>query len=214
MNKIRAVLMIIGLWTVFGCSSKSDISSSAASLEVKTVLIIGDSISLGYGEFVGESLAAKFVVRGPGTNARNTTFTLENIDAWLARHPNNDIITWNNGIWNATTGHKTSTDQYRTDLITIARKLKATGSRIVFFTTTPLLPEAAPYKNPDLIPEFNAIAKAVLPGEGVEVWDLNSYSSGLQYIDGTHFDRAGYKYLASIVSMAILYQPSVVTTFD
>ena len=68
---------------------------------MKNVVLIGDSIRLGYDKKVRELLGSNVQVFSPGENCRYTKFTLWGMYNWMASwgNPNIDVIHWNTGIW-------------------------------------------------------------------------------------------------------------------
>ncbi len=70
---------------------------------MKKVMLIGDSIRLGYQAKVAELLGENTLVRGPSDNCRFSAYTLFNLSAWV---PDNDfdVIQWNNGQWDTCHG--------------------------------------------------------------------------------------------------------------
>lgn len=137
------------------------------------VMSIGDSISIGYAPFLGVH---------PDANCRNTVYTKENLDAWLAapEFALKKAIVWNNGLWNAVVPAQipggepvrwyTTTDSaYQADLIEIGTKLVATGKPVYFVTTTPIV---GPVFTAGREITFNTIAKTVLPPLGITIIDL------------------------------------------
>lgn len=182
------------------------------------VLVLGDSISIGYTGATYDLLKDQFDVMHPADNCRNSSYTLAHVDQWLAEIPNAQVITWNNGIWNTVrdsqrtpgdpvTWFGTTPEQYESDIIQIARKLKATGARVIFFTTTDVSPTASTFES-GKEEVLNEIAKRVLPSEGIEVYDLNAFAkqSGAEHqaTFDVHFTEAGNKVLGAYVAGAIL----------
>jgi hypothetical protein len=184
--------------------------------EKPNILSIGDSISVGYLAALSRNMP-EYDIMHPNDNCRNSFYTLENIDSWLALFPNNDMILWNNGVWDTTADYwprqystapiewyGTTTAQYESNLIQIARKLKATGSRVIFLTTTHIL---GPPFNLGYELELNAIAKRVLPLEGVEIFDL--YAVSLPLKDArpnqwdVHFNREANQVFADEINKYI-----------
>lgn len=156
------------------------------------VLMVGDSISGGY------TLPLSYIARndfnivrvttGPEPwrwidNCRNTTYTLQNLDTWLKWYPNNKVIIWNNGIWNAATNpgpedashYYTPPEQYENEIKQIAIKLLAASPRVIFLTTTQLSPSDT-RSTIGLNTQFNDIAKRVLPSMGIEMHDLYDFT--------------------------------------
>lgn len=68
---------------------------------MKTVILIGDSIRLGYQGRVRELLGEDVRVLSPDENCRYTKFTLWGMFSWMDSwgNPVPDVIHWNTGIW-------------------------------------------------------------------------------------------------------------------
>lgn len=200
-----------------------DFASSQTDASHK-VLVIGDSISIGYSPFV-KNLIAPFNYTlvnikdssGEVDNARNSWWFEKNVGAYLSQAPDADIILFNVGIWNTIYTDKfiainggdpndfgTTDAQYQSDLISIAQQLKATGKRVIFVLSTDCLVNAD--EDVTRIPGLNAIAKSVLPSLGVEVYDIYTISTKLKnhHAGSNHFDDAGNAILAGLIANAIM----------
>ncbi|MEP4681789.1 MAG: SGNH/GDSL hydrolase family protein, partial [Rhodopirellula bahusiensis] len=121
------------------------------------VLLIGDSISIGYMLDTRRALAGKANVFRPGTNCGPTTRGLEQLDSWLGDRKW-DVIHFNFGLHDLkfmgpngknladpklpTSKRQVPLDEYVANLETIAKKLKATGATVIWRETTPV-PEGA-----------------------------------------------------------------------
>ena len=167
------------------------------------MMLIGDSIRLGYQAKVTELLAGKANVTAPAENCRFSAYTLFNLSAWV---PDNDydVIQWNNGQWD--TCHMpdgrihTPLANYLELQERIATVLLGKTKRLVFATTTPVWPEqftsAArnPRRNED-ISAYNHAATELLAPLGVEINDLFPCLVGdiKRYISGdmVHLTEAG-----------------------
>lgn len=153
------------------------------------IVSIGDSISGGYLASLTRNMT-DYDVKHPDDNCRNSHYTLSKIDQWIADYPQAEVYVWNNGVWdsawlwwyeayadksiNQREWYDTPLDQYESNIIAIARKLKATGKRVIFVTTTHIV--GPPFKaGNELI--LNDIARRVLPGEGVEIVDIYTASA-------------------------------------
>jgi hypothetical protein len=184
-----------------------------SGVSCKTVLSIGDSISIGYVPYVARTLTKTHNVYHPEDNCRNSLYTTKHLDQWLAETPSPDVIIWNNGIWNTIINplgpdasmYGTSLTDYRSQLVETATKLKATGARVVFFTSTVLDPGVGFYFDYGKIAQLNAVALEVLPGMGIEVHDLNALSLTIQdqLEDGIHYSPWGYQVLSDYVADVI-----------
>lgn len=192
----------------------------------KNLLIIGDSISMGYNTYVQTdlcgfynvqhvSLKADLIDNKEIQNAQGTTFTLANLDRWLDQAGPLDVIVWNNGLWNArdpatdswAPGNATDLNTYESELIQIANKLKATGARVIFFTTTDIPASGSTFIPGRDILE-NVSAKSIMSGLGVETYDL--YALAIQNpklhlaTDPIHFNTQGYTLFGEFISAMVL----------
>jgi hypothetical protein len=70
---------------------------------MKNLLLLGDSIRMGYDSFVKEKLAGKMNVYFPEDNGRFVQYTLRAISDWKGQLelPEIQVIHWNNGLWDA-----------------------------------------------------------------------------------------------------------------
>lgn len=219
---MRFIFLIL-ITCLTGCGKPSD--SHETTQVVENLLVIGDSISLGYLAPLQKDLETKYNVvhvkdeSGADQNAQGTTFTLININRWLRQAPSHlDVIIWNNGVWNALDpsintengpANATDLDTYKSELIEIAKILNTTDARIIFVTTTDL-PAPGFFKDRDL--EENKIAKSVLPSMGIEVFDVNELVRTNPQLhlgpNNIHFNEEGYELLAQVIAGAILINQS------
>ncbi|MCC6697097.1 MAG: SGNH/GDSL hydrolase family protein [Candidatus Hydrogenedentes bacterium] len=176
------------------------------------VLIIGDSISIGYTDAVRERLETVADVRRIPGNGQSTDFGLENIDAWLGAEKW-DVIHFNWGIWDTHliegTRIRNTTAQYRENLRRLVERLKATGANLVWASTTPIAFDitgdlGVESKN---TPIYNGVARSVMREFRVPVDDLYRRAlprlEALQTEDGVHFTPEGSEYLADSVARSI-----------
>jgi lysophospholipase L1-like esterase len=193
------------------------------------VLILGDSISIGYTPGVRELLKGKANVYRPliagGTKPENcggTTKGVKDIDRWLAGHTWS-VIHFNFGLHDlkhvakpgddqATSGpqdpRQATVEQYTKNLEVIVEKLKATGAHLVFATTTPVARgTVSPLREPDAPPRYNAAALTIMQAHGVRVNDLFAFCepqlAKLQMPKNVHFTPDGYRALAGEVASVI-----------
>ena len=108
-------------------------------------LIIGDSISMGYTPFVTELLAGKVeIVHNPG-NAADSANVRAKLDQWLELG-SFQVIHLNCGLHDLKFTENTEAFQvpphkYRDNLESIVARLKASGAKLVWATTTPVIDE-------------------------------------------------------------------------
>lgn len=188
--------------------------------ELINVLIIGDSISIGYTPFVKQWLHTKAnVVRpmlenGNAENCSGTTKGVENIDRWIG-DTEWDIIHFNFGLHDLkqvdpVTGQN-STDpnhpqqadlkQYKKNLTEIVKKLKATGAKLIFATTTPYPDETnGPLRKPGMSEKYNRVAIKIMNKNDIEINDLYAFMlprmKELQLPNNVHFTPEGSNAMA------------------
>lgn len=175
------------------------------------VLLIGDSISIGYTLFVRELLKDVANVHRIPENGGPTRNGVEKIDAWLgdgrwdAVHFNfglHDIRRLDGGQW------QVPMDGYEGNLRRIVARLKRTGAKLIFATTTPV-PQGklSPPRVPGDEVTFNEIAARVMRENGVELNDLHSFSrdklAQWQVPANVHFHEEGSRALAGEVARTI-----------
>lgn len=180
------------------------------------VLIVGDSISIGYTPRVRKLLDGKANVHRPNTNCRWSAFGAEHIDEWVG-DSQWDVVHFNFGLWDWygwSQPVKATPESYAKSLDTIVTKLKAkTDAALIFGVTTP--PCIGPEKkvkfvvSEDRAKEFNDAAIAVMNKHGVTINNLYEvigdnrakYQKGE---DDVHYNDAGRDRLAEAVSKQIL----------
>ena len=178
------------------------------------VLIIGDSISIGYTPRVRKLLEGKVNVHRPKTNCRWSAFGDENVLQWVG-DGKWDLIHFNFGLWDWygwKQENKSTPESYEKSLEGIVNKLKSSGAKLVFAVTTP--PCIGPEKKVQFIvsreraEEFNRLALAVMKKHGVAINDLYSLigKARTKYQLGendVHYNDAGRDLLAAQVSKVI-----------
>ncbi len=198
----------------------------------KRVLILGDSISIGYTPVVQKMLAEEMTVLRPmrGRKMENCSGTISgvaNIDRWLQIDGGKwDVIHFNWGLHDlkhvkadrkaasdpATDPPQSTVEAYEKQLREIVAKLKATGAKLVFAATTPVPDE--PMKvyrtNADVI-RYNEAALRVMKDNNIAVNDLYTLvkprMKELQIQPANvHFVPAGSEVLATEVVKAIRAQ--------
>ena len=196
-------------------------AADAAAAKLPRVLIIGDSISMGYMPFVKELLKGKAEVVHTKENNESTVRGLEKLDAWLGSNTW-DVIHFNWGLHDLKyiDAQTKMTDidkgkqwvpvgQYEPNLKTLVQRLKKTGAKLVWCATTPV-PEGVKGRVPGEEVKYNAAALRVMQAEGVPVDDLcavvgtpqNRAAMGGRPKD-VHYTDAGYRALAAEVVKAI-----------
>lgn len=182
----------------------------AENASKRRVLILGDSISMGYTPVVKRLLRDQAVVIRPRENCAGTTKGVANIDRWLQQDGGQfDLIWFNFGLHDLKRvkpngknsndpddARQAEPDAYERQLREIVQKLKATGSALAFATTTPVPPGGVrPHRDVDDPVRYNAIARSVMKANGVEVVDLYGFAlerqAEIQPRVDVHFNKAG-----------------------
>ncbi len=144
---------------------------------MKRVVLLGDSIRMGYGKVVPELLKDEYEVWQPEDNCRFSSYTLRMLFELRGEINKADIIHWNNGLWDICQifedGSFTSLEDYIKIMKRIATKLLAITDKVIFATTTAVDPRN-PYDHNEVIDEYNAAIVPVLKEMGIQINDLNS----------------------------------------
>lgn len=173
------------------------------------VLVIGDSISMGYTEPLRKLLAGKANVHRIGENGGPTSNGVAHMDR-LPAGPW-DVITFNYGLHDLkldTGAHQVEIPQYEANLKLIAGALRKTGAKLIWVTTTPVpTGKLNPKRERSDVPLYNEAAARALQGRIDGVCDLYSAvlprESEFQLKENVHFKPAGYDFLAQQVATTI-----------
>ena len=194
------------------------------------VLILGDSISIGYTLQVRHLLQGKANVYRPMSrdgkrriNCNGTIVGAKNVDSWLAAEPHWDVIHFNWGLHDLkhvkTPGTNTlsnnpkdptqaTLEEYSANLQVIVEKLKATDAKLIFATTTPVVPGTLdPLRIPETVVRYNEAAIKVMEANQVSVNDLYAFIlphlAEWQLPKNCHFQPQGSDELAKQVAQSI-----------
>lgn len=182
------------------------------------VLILGDSISIGYTVQVREGLKGKANVIRPKENCGDTRMGLAGIDKWLGK-TKWDVIHFNWGLWDLcyrnpdskAQGNRDKTKgkisipipEYETNLEALVERLKKTGATLIWASTT-LVPEGegGRFVGDDI--KYNAAAARIMEKHGVRINDLHATTAkfGSEMFSGpgnVHYKASGSARLAAQV---------------
>jgi lysophospholipase L1-like esterase len=175
------------------------------------VLIIGDSISIGYTPALRELLKGKANVHRIPTNGGPTSNGVKNVEAWLGKEKW-DVIHFNFGLHDLKVmpdgKHQVERDQYEQNLAALVDRFQKTGAKLIWATTTPV-PEGTlnPPRRFGDVAEYNAVAAKVMAEKKVAIDDLNAAVTPniktLQKPHDVHYTAQGYKVLAAEVAKSI-----------
>lgn len=183
------------------------------------VVLLGDSIRMGYAPHVEKLLMGKATIVSPKANGGDSASNLRSLEAWAIKEQP-AMVHFNCGIHDVkkskkTGEHQVSPQQYEANLRRIVERLrKETKAVVIFATTTPILDDRAAatrgkaeYELLDAsATEYNAIARKVMKELKVPVNDLRTVlpdaesRTKLITADGVHFTPAGQQKLAAAVA--------------
>lgn len=193
-----------------------------ASGEKQHVLIIGDSISLGYTPHVQEMLKSQAVVVHSEGNAQDSNNGIRNLEKWLGG-TKWDVISFNFGLWDLCYRRKgpvtqenrdkvngsvaVPLDEYEQNLSLIAARLKATGATVIFQDVT-VVPANEPGRYSADVDRYNQVAVRVMKRYDISVNNLNAVSAKLppemhESDTDVHYTEPGYAELAKSVAESI-----------
>ena len=195
------------------------------------VLIIGDSVSVAYTLDVRKNLAGVANVHRIPTNGGSTRTALGEygLIRWLKPGEKWDVIHFNEGLHDLsyrfpddrdkndkgeyaspTNGGRpnVSVEQYEKNLRLIVARLKQTGAKLIWTSTTPIPDNPAQKQTAASVIEKNALAAEVMKKHGIPTDDLFSAMTPrlaeFQPPLDVHFTGAGYDFLGATVGEAIL----------
>ena len=215
MKSPTLLLLALGTLATAAFAQKPVKSDALAAIEdqpaLPRVLLIGDSISIGYTPPVRELLKGKANVHRIPTNGGPTKNGTANIEKWLGAGKW-DVIHFNWGIHDLRFmpdgKRQVEPEDYEKNLRALVARMKTTGAKLIWATTTPIPDgELVPSRKFGLVPEYNAIAKKVMTENGVAIDDLNAAITPriaeLQNPKDVHYKPEGYAFLAKQVATSI-----------
>lgn len=174
------------------------------------VLLIGDSISIGYTAPTRKLLAGKANVHRIPENGGPTTHGLKNLKKWLG-DSKWDVIHFNWGLHDLkmdTGKHLVPAGEYEKNLRELVKTLKITKAKLIWATTTPV-PEGnvKPVRRDQDVIAYNLIAEKIMKEKNVAINDLYAFArprlSEIQQPVNVHFTTSGSAALAERVARAI-----------
>lgn len=186
------------------------------------LVLIGDSIRMGYAPFVIETLGSEHEIFHPETNGGTSTNVLAHIEEWVAQQKP-DVVHVNAGLHDmkrtSEDPHQmvtekeppvTEPDEYRENLRKIFTAIRDSGAKGIAVLTTPVIEERQVEigKNPKRrnvdVDAYNQVMRDVAAEFELPVNDLHSVvkEAGPEEVmtrDGVHFTPDGSKALAAAV---------------
>ncbi len=184
------------------------------------VLLIGDSISMGYTVPVRKLLAGKANVHRIPENGGPTKAGIAKIDAWLGTGKW-AVIHFNWGLHdlmfdpasspNPAQYEKDQLAQYEKNLRSLAARLKQTGAKLIWASSTPVAEEMSSLRSPShraaVVKIYNEVAARIMTENGIPIDDLYTYVEPVQdkmrKPHDVHFGDEGSEFLAKKVAEEI-----------
>ena len=157
---------------------------------MKTVLLLGDSIRVGYDKSVQAALSGKANVCFPEENCRFAAYLLRNLHEYRTLLPEGkaDVIHWNAGLWDCLhlfeEEAQTPIDVYAYYIDRICKRIQKLfpEAEVIFATSTSVISEkmGKDFKRyNEEIEAYNAAAVEVVKRYGFVVNDLYAFSRNL-----------------------------------
>ena len=192
--------------------------------DLPRVLIIGDSISIGYTIPVRGILEDFANVHRPPANCASSKHGLESIDKWLG-NKKWDVIHFNWGLHDLkymgpngenladpnlpSNKQQVPIEQYSKNLDQLVQKMKKTGAKLIWRNTTPV-PEGSKGRVVGDSDKYNKSAAEIMAQHGIPTNDLYSFSKEnwdkIGRKANVHFTPQGSKQLATLVAESIAIQ--------
>jgi len=187
------------------------------------ILLIGDSISIGYTVPAREALRGKANVHRPLTNCGPTTRGLEGLSQWLG-NTNWDVIHFNWGLHDLKylgpneenlqdpkdpkNHQQVPPKEYEQNLRQLVSQLEKTGAILIWRNTTPV-PAGSKGRVEGDAAAYNDIAKQIMTEHGIEIHDMyGSVKPNMETLmlpnGNVHFTKEGSEKLGNDVADVIM----------
>lgn len=207
-------LVLCMVFVSVACSVAKDAKPES---QLPKVLIIGDSISLGYTPHVTRMLKQQAIVMHHKGNAQHTGTGLKMLDRWIG-DTEWDVIHFNWGLWDLCYRHPKSKvqgrrdkvngtvttvlEQYEKNLDQLVTRLKKTGAKLIWAHTT-FVPENEAGRVLGDDKKYNDVAAKIMKKHGVAINDLHSLTRSFS---PDYFVAPGNVHYTKDGSMAIAKQ--------
>ncbi|OCN02559.1 hypothetical protein A7X67_05395 [Clostridium sp. W14A] len=180
---------------------------------MKKVLLLGDSIRMGYDGIVKDLLEGECEVYYDEDNGRFSSYTLWQANQLFKNYGKFDVVHWNNGYWDMNveapmTEAMHPVDEYLHFLKRIIREIRRNGAEAIFATTTPVAEQGFAFDGTGAgisydnswVETYNEAARKLMAQENIAVNDLYALMlKGDRYYkcgDGLHLTEEGYRLCA------------------
>jgi len=215
------LLVAVSVCCALSFSFAEGVKKAAVKPELPKVLVIGDSISLGYFARVRVLLKGKAVVKHNAGNAGPTMRGIANIERWLG-NTKWDVIHFNWGLWDMYGWNYVDVERtpelYEKRLEQLVSRLEKTGAKLIWGTTTPVCTAEEctmkrVYKkdviiSPELEKKYHDAAMRVMKKHHIQIDDLYScikpdYAKYTLGPPNVHYNKDGYSLLGRQVAKTI-----------
>ncbi|MFW6309315.1 MAG: SGNH/GDSL hydrolase family protein, partial [bacterium] len=190
---------------------------SSEDSELTQILLLGDSITGGYSDYVKEYLKDKAEVYSISREDATTEIALENLQSWLEIN-DWDVIYFNWGLEDlkrtiedkadSTGKRQVSPEEFKDNLNEIVRRLKETESKLFWSTITPITEDIAGWVRGEEV-EYNKIANEIMDKNEIYINDIHSVIKDqldeVQKNKSVYFTEKGYEILGKQVGEAIQF---------
>jgi hypothetical protein len=229
-NNIFKLIILLLVFISFADLSDQLFSKNEKKSGTPKILLIGDSISMGYTPTVSKLLKGKAEVSRIKGNGKHSTYGLQNIRKWIG-DTKWDVIHFNWGLWDLcyrreitnnknkkkkvktvkdkVNGKLTLTiEEYKNNISQIVKILKETDAQLIWCTTTPV-PGNEPGRIKGDAIKYNQSVVDIMKKNNIKINDLHAYAllkfSEIQVREGdVHYNKKGYVYLGEKVAKEIL----------
>ena len=181
------------------------------------IILIGDSIRMGYEGHVRRLLDGVAQVWGPDENCRNSKNILDHLEEWVISRPCS-IVHINCGLHDirkesTPPASDISIEEYEANVREILSRIsKKPNTRVIWATTTPVIETLqidektqTYYRRESDVTAYNDAASQIARDMGIPINDLHGFvtragCSNLIGDDGVHFTDNGYSRLGETVA--------------
>lgn len=194
--------------------------------EKTKILIIGDSISIGYTPFVQENMKDLAEISHNPGNAQHTGTGLDSIETWIG-NKDWDIIQINWGLWDLCYRHPDSNEQgnrdkingkitydiesYEVNLDSIVKLIRKKSDAELIFVTTTYVPDGEAGRFMEDAIKYNDVAKRIMESYNININDIYDKSIEIHRKFGketndVHYTKKGYEELGLLISDYLEYK--------
>lgn len=208
---MKIPVLAISIVAIIAAASVLSTAYATDQSHLPKVLIIGDSISIGYTPFVTEFLKGKAIVKHNPANAQDTNKGLSDMDAWLAAD-DWEVIHFNWGLWDNRydngfdSSARVPLADYEANLTKLVKRLKSHGAKIIWANTTPVPAGASRRIEGSQLP-YNKAAREIMVENNIPINNLHLLMSSqlekYQQKANVHFNKEGSQAMGQMVADSI-----------